>query len=65
MHQTNLSEKEPRVVISDSLTRDWQGVLVELAQSLEACRLATDLLGRITDSLQVSVQSLQELESRT
>ncbi len=60
----SLSEKEPRVVITESLNRDWQGVLVELEQSLRACELAQDLLKGITSSLQVSVQSLQEQESR-
>ncbi len=62
MHQTNPSEKGQRVVISGSSIRDWQGVLVELEQSLKACKLAIDLLEDITSSLQVSVQSLQEQE---
>jgi len=60
MHQTNQSEKVPQVVISSSSTRDWQGVLVELEQSLKALNLAQDLLSGITSSLLVSVQSLSE-----
>ena len=56
--------KEQRVVISGSSIRDWQGVLVELEQSLKACNLAMDLLGNITSSLQVSVQCLQEQVSQ-
>jgi len=60
MHPTNQSEREPRVVISNSSTRDWQGVLVELEQSLRACSLLADLLSSIESSLQVSVQSLSE-----
>jgi len=55
-------ERVPRVVISETLTRDWQGVIVELEQSLKALDLAFDLLKGITSSLQVSVQSLQEQE---
>jgi len=62
MHQTNQSEREPQVVISNSSTRDWQGVLVELDESLKALSLAQDLLKGITSSLQVSVQSLREQE---
>ncbi len=50
------------MVISSSSTRDWQGVLVELEQSLKACSLLADLLSSIESSLQVSVQSLQEQE---
>ncbi len=62
-----MSHKEqdnPRVVITDTSTRDWQGVLVELEQSLRALALAQDLLKGITNSLQVSVQSLSEQELR-
>jgi len=65
MHQTNQSEKVPQVVTSNSSIRNWQGVLVELEQSLEASRLAIDLLEGIIASLQVSVRSLQEQELRT
>ncbi len=59
----NPSAKVPQVVISDSLTiRDWSGLVVELEQSEKACSLAIDLLKQIIDSLQVSVQSVQEQE---
>ena len=61
----NQQEREPQVVISKDSTRDWQGLIVELEQSSKACTLAIDLLGQIISSLQVSVQSLQEQESRT
>ncbi len=57
-------EKVPQVVISETLVRDWQGVVVELEQSLQALVLAQDLLKGITSSLQVSVQSLLEQELR-
>ncbi len=57
-------EKEQRVVISETSVRDWQGVVVELEQSLQALVLAQDLLKGITSSLQVSVQSLLEQELR-
>ncbi len=64
MHPKPLA-REPQVVISDSLThpiRDFSGLVVELEQSLKACHLAADLLLRITSSLQVSLQSVQEQE---
>ncbi len=65
MHH-NLSEREPRVVISDSsIIRNWSGLVVELEQSEKACKLAIDLLEHITSSLQVSVQCLQEQQSKT
>jgi len=57
-------EKAPQVVISETSVRDWQGVIVELEQSLQALVLAQDLLKGITSSLQVSVQSLLEQELR-
>ncbi len=57
-------EKEQRVVISDSSIRNWQGILAELEQSLKALSLAQDLLGNITSSLQVSVQSLSEVSQQ-
>ncbi len=44
----------------DCTNRDWSGVVVELEQSLLACKLVIDLLEQITSSLRVSVQSLQE-----
>ncbi len=65
MPQNPMEQVEPQVVISDSSIRDWQGVLVELETSLKALGLASDLLGRITSSLQVSVQCLREQELRT
>jgi len=49
---------------SGNLYRDWEGVLVELEQSLKALKLAQDLLSNIASSLLVSVQSLQEQELR-
>ncbi len=58
----NQPEKVPQVAISETSVRDWQGVVVELEQSLTACTLAVDLLKQIISSLQVSVQSLQEQE---
>jgi len=64
MHPTHQQEKVPTVVISDTSVRNWEGVLVELEQSIKACSLAIDLLRGITGSLQVSVQSLQEQELR-
>jgi len=63
MPQTNQSVKVPQVVISNFSTRDWQGVLVELEQSLRGLKLAQDLLSNIESSLLVSVQSLQEQQS--
>ena len=56
----NREAKEQQVATLDSSIRDWQGVLVELEQSLQALVLAQDLLKGITSSLQVSVQCLQE-----
>ncbi len=62
MHPKPLA-REPRVVISDSLTtRDWSGLVVELEQSEKACKLAIDLLEQIISSLQVSRQSVLEQE---
>ncbi len=49
--------------LQDSSDRDWSGVVVELQQSLKALTLAQDLLGGITSSLLVSVQSLLEAQS--
>lgn len=56
-------EKVPRVVLSNSTIRNWQGVIVELEQSIKACKLAIDLLQQITSSLLVSVQSVSEQQS--
>jgi len=47
-----------------STPRDWAQVVVELEQSLKALQLAQDLLGNIGSSLLVSVQSLQEQQSK-
>ena len=59
------SEKEPRVVLSNSSIRDWQGLEAELEQSLAASMLAIDLLKQIISSLQVSGQCLREQQLHT
>ncbi len=50
----------PTVNKLDNSVRDWSQVVVELEQSLQALVLAQDLFERITNSLRVSVLSLQE-----
>ncbi len=67
------SETEPEYILEEKLERtsplqapivlslrNWDQLVVELEQSIKACDMAVALLGNITSSLQVSVQSLRE-----
>ena len=55
-----VTRNHSKLISSGNLYRDWEGVIVELEQSLKALSLVQDLLKGITSSLQVSVQSVQE-----
>ncbi len=64
MPEYTLAEKSARMYPQWAHGRtsilDWDQVIAELEQLSKACQLATDLLGRITDSQLALVLSLQD-----